>query len=331
MKAEMNNKIDILENEILHDYPDVMAELLCDHTTGRNIFWATNDYEALGDGYDFYSEIKIEAITGDNGQVIKPRVLKTKENQKGRAQKMAEIFTPSWICNAQINAVDNDWLGCENLFNVVSEDQRTWEATTQPITFPEDKTWEDYVYSPRLEITCGEAPYIVSRYDTTTGEFIQIQQRIGMLDRKLRVVNENTQTREEWLKMAEVAYKNIYGYEWQGDSLLLARENLLVTFIEYYQDRFGEKPSIESIQNIAHIVSWNLWQMDGLKFVIPKSCGDKEVVTEDIFGNKKVHIKPCMGCKKGDYYQHNGIYCKIMDWYQGKPIEFVSLLKKKKK
>lgn len=151
-----------------------------------------------------------------------------------------------------------------------------------------------------------------------------------MLDRKLRVVSENTQTPKEWLEMAEVAYKNIYGYEWQGDSLLLARENLLVTFIEYYQDKFGEKPSIESIQNIAHIVSWNLWQMDGLKLVVPNSCGDKEVVTEDLFGNKKVRIQPCMGCKKGDYFQHNGIYCKIMDWYQGKPIEFVSLLKKDK-
>jgi len=322
------NKVDILENDILQKYPDVLVELLHDHTTGRNIFWATNDYEERGGGYDFHSEITLETITGKNEGVIKPRVLKSKENQTGRSKEMAEVFTPSWICNAQINLVDDDWLGCENVFNIVSEDQRTWEATTKPITFPEGKTWEDYVYSPRLEITCGEAPYLVSRYDTTTGKFIPIQQRIGMLDRKLRVVNENTQTPKEWLEMAEVAYKNIYGYEWQGDSLLLARENLLVTFIEYYQDKFGEKPSIESIQNIAHIVSWNLWQMDGLKFVIPKSCGDKEVVTEDLFGNKEVKIQPCMGCKKDDYFQHNGIYCKIMDWYQGKPIEFVSLLKK---
>lgn len=325
------NKVDILENDILQRYPDVLAELLRDHTTGRNIFWATNDYEELGDGYNFVDEITIEIITGSNEGVIKPRVLKSKENQKGRAQKMAEIFTPSWICNAQINLVDNDWFGREGVFNAVSEDQCTWEATTEPIIFPEGKTWKDYVRSTRLEITCGEAPYIVSRYDTTTGNFIPIQQRIGMLDRKLRVVNENTKTPEEWLEMAEVAYKNIYGYEWQGDSLLLARENLLVTFIEYYQNKFGQKPSAKFIQNIAYIISWNLWQMDGLKFVVPKSCSDREIVTEDIFGNKSIKIQPCMGCKKNDYFQHNGIYCKVMNWTIEEPIEFVSQLKNKKK
>ena len=325
------NKVDILENDILQRYPDVLAELLRDHTTGRNIFWATNDYEERGEGYNFVDEITIEVITGSNEGVIKPRVLKTKENQKGRAQKMAEIFTPSWICNAQINLVDNDWFGREGVFNTVSEDQRTWEATTEPIIFLKGKTWKDYVRSTRLEITCGEAPYLVSRYDTTTGNFIPIQQRIGMLDRKLRVVNENTQTPEEWLKMVEVAYKNIYGYEWQGDSLLLARENLLVTFIEYYQNKFGEKPSAKSIQNIAYIISWNLWQMDGLKFVVPKSCSDREIVTEDIFGNRSVKIQPCIGCKKNDYFQHNGIYCKVMNWRIEEPIEFVSQLKNKKK
>lgn len=53
--------------------------------------------------------------------------------------------------------------------------------------------------SKRLEITCGEAPYIVSRYDAATGEIIPIERRIGILDRKLRVVNENTETEEDWL------------------------------------------------------------------------------------------------------------------------------------
>ena len=41
----------------------------------------------------------------------------------------------------------------------------------------------------RMEITCGEAPYLVSRYDTTTGEPIPIGRRIGLLDRKLCVIN----------------------------------------------------------------------------------------------------------------------------------------------
>ena len=39
----MNKEIvDIQENEILREYPEVMVQLLRDHTTGKNIFWATN-------------------------------------------------------------------------------------------------------------------------------------------------------------------------------------------------------------------------------------------------------------------------------------------------
>ena len=70
------------------------------------------------------------------------------------------------------------------------------------------KTWKDYVDSKRLEITCGEAPYIVSRYDVETGEVIEISRRVGILDRKLRVVNENAITEDEWMKWALRAVQN---------------------------------------------------------------------------------------------------------------------------
>lgn len=323
------NKVDILENDILQKYPDVLAELLRDHTTGHNIFWATNDYEELGEGYDFHSEITIEAITGENEGIIKPRVLKSKENQKGRSKKMAEIFTPSWVCNLQINYVDEEWFGCPGKFNVMSEDKRTWKSTQESVTFPVGKTWKDYIHSNRLEITCGEAPYIVSRYDTVTGEFIPLRERIGMLDRKIRLVNENTSTYDDWWNMMQWSYKSVYGYEWQGDSLLLARENLLISFMEYYLERFEKMPDTKEVMVISHIISWNLLQMDGLKFVVPESCSDKEiVVSEDLFGNRETKILPCEGCKKNNPHKHNGIYCKIMDWTCGESIEFVSLLKK---
>jgi hypothetical protein len=39
-----------------------------------------------------------------------------------------------------------------------------------------------------MEISCGEAPYLVSRYDTVSGNIISVDDRIGLLDRKLRVV-----------------------------------------------------------------------------------------------------------------------------------------------
>ena len=103
--------LDIRENDLLELSPEVLATLLRDHTTGRNIFWATHDYEAFGSGYDYHSEILPELITGKNGMVIRPRVLKSKENQTDRAKDMAEVFTPSWVCNAQNNLVDSAWFG----------------------------------------------------------------------------------------------------------------------------------------------------------------------------------------------------------------------------
>ena len=116
--------------------------------------------------------------------------------------------------------------------------------------------------SRRLEITCGEAPYLVSRYDTTTGELIVPPiRRIGFLDRKLRIVNENTSTEEEWLKWAIRAIQSCYGYEYQGDNLLIARINVLLSFYEYFIERWKHDPNMKILTRIANIISWNIWQM----------------------------------------------------------------------
>ena len=331
----MNFEPDINENDILTLGKEVLDALLRDHTTGENIFWATSDYECLGEGYGYKKPILPELVTGENNKVVMPRVLKSKEQQTSRAKDMAEVFTPSWVCNAQNNLVDEAWFGRKDVFNTTSDDGKAWEATADPITFPEGKTWKDYVRATRMEITCGEAPYLVSRYDTTTGEPIPLQQRIGMLDRKLRVVSENTTTSGEWLEMTQEAYKNIYGFEWQGDNLLLAREALLTSFIEYYQAKFGKAPLQKSILYIAYIISWNIWQMDGLKGVVPDSCKNGEIVIEhDLFGDteKKVY---CQGCQQDTIKGHNGIYCLIRDWGNKDPktgesnrkIRYIDLIK----
>jgi len=327
----MQVAIDILENELIEKYPNIFDLLLLDQTTQKNIFWATKNYEHLGDSYKFEAEISIDLISGDKGKVITPRVYKDKVLQISRSKEMAEVFTPSWICNAQNNLVDNAWFGMENVFNkeiVVNNKKKTWETTKEKIIFPEGKTWLDYVKDTRLEITCGEAPYLVSRYDTTTGIFIKVTDRIGLLDRKLRVVHENVENKDEWLEAVDLAYKNIYGFEWQGDSLLLAREALLITFIENFIYKFETEPTLESIQNIAHIISWNLWQMDGLKGVIPNSCKEEMVENSNIF-ETKTEVKKCKGCATQNMKLHNGIYCNIMDWEIGKAIKFVSLLENK--
>lgn len=327
--------IDILEDEILSWGHGILDILLCDRTTGKNIFWATHDYESLGTDYDYHSEIKPSLITGENRMTIRPRVQKTKERQTSRTKMKAEIFTPSWVCNIQNNITDESWFGRKGVFNTEDVDNMTWEVNTEPIVFSEGKTWQDYVSARRIEITCGEAPYLASRYDTTSGKLIAIENRIGLLDRKLRVVGENTSTPDEWLESAEIAYKNIYGFEWQGDSLLLARESLLVTFIEYFSSKFHTKPETSSIEKIAYIISWNLWQMDGLKFVVPNSCHDTKVSNGDMFNPIEI-VTACEGCEKNNIRKHNGVYCLIKNWGEknkdtgemGSTVRFVDLLKR---
>ena len=318
-------KVDIKENRILALDSTLLNILLKDNSSGKNIIWATDDYTQYDETYTKDRQITVFSVTGKNGSIIKPRVEKTKQEQLTRVRDKAEVFTPSWICNKQNNLVDNAWFGREGVFNV--EQEKTWTATQEKITFPDGKTWQDYVKANRLEISCGEAPYLASRYDTVSGNTIPVKERIGLLDRKLRIVSENVDDEQEWYEWAKQAVKSVYGYEWQGDNVLLARENLLFTFSDYYEDKFNKKPSKEWLREIAEILSWNIWQMDGLKFVIPNSCHNSKVVEYTLFG-EETHEEVCEGCKKNNPKRHNGIYCYVMDWETNKKVKFVSLIKK---
>ena len=232
--ADVTEKIDIKEEDIaLLNKGKVLNELLTDHTRRQMvraekghekdeayIIWATDDYfkdfeEKEGDDeqgiakddFKFDKPIHPKLILGSRRDLIMPRVLKDKIRQVARSKDKAEVFTPSWVCNAQNNLIDEAWFGRKDVFNTehVSEDgKHTWESTTEPISFEETgKTWEDYIRDTRMEITCGEAPYLVSRYDTTTGEEIALDRRIGLLDRKMRVIKENVKTLDDWKTWVE--------------------------------------------------------------------------------------------------------------------------------
>lgn len=321
-----NLKIDVKENYIFQLNNQLLEILLKDRTTNANLMWATSNYSDKGRGFTEKDFITIPKITGKNGNIIKPRIEKSKAIQLTRIKKNAEVFTPSWICNKQNNLVDAAWFGLANIFN--KETDTGWLTVKRAIPFKTTKAWQDYVRLTRLEITCGEAPYLVSRYDTTTGEIIPIEKRIGLLDRKLRVVGENTKSEKEWVEWATIAFKNTYGYDFQGDNVLLARENLLLTFADYYFYQFSVAPITEYLLQIADILSWNIWQMDGLKFVVPNSCHEEKIENVGLF-ETTVTVKHCEGCEKNDSHKHNGNYCKIMDWQMEKPIKFVNLLQDK--
>lgn len=306
--------IDVSESTVLKYGNQLLSILLKDRTTGKNITWASSDYSELGESYEAESEIKL--LSNRLPGFVKPRSDKAKESQVNRTRKKAEVFTPSWICNNQNNLIDEQWFGRTNVFNEPLNHK--WKTSKGIIEFPveKNKNWKSYVDARRMEITCGEAPYLVSRYDTVTGKHIEITDRIGLLDRKLRVVNENTDTESEWLFWVNRAYQSIYGYEYQGDNLLLARLNLLYTFVDYYMFRFDKAPELSELKKIATIISWNIWQMDGTTYSVPTcdvakreyqiSFFDDEIITE--FSNETQQL------------------CKIKDWRSKSIIIYKTLM-----
>lgn len=320
-------KLDMRENKLLNDYPGILEILLVDRTTGKNILWATDDYKEKGFG--FFDSIDIESVSGKNDGIIMPRVEKEKDLQTDRSKSMAEVFTPSWVVNIQNNKVDDGWFGLERKrFN--TEKEKSWITNYYKVCFPEKlgKGWRDYVCSPRLEVSCGEAPYITSRYDAVSGKYLKPKVRVGLLDRKLRVISENVTSESEWVTMAKEALKSIYGFEWQGDNILLARENVLLAVLEYFEYYYNKKPNIDDVIEYATIISWNIWQMDGIKCVIPLSCHDetKSDGFDLLTGEEVTHIEKCPGCVKENRLRHNGIYPIIMDWNANKTIRFVEIV-----
>lgn len=282
--------------------------LLQDKTTKKNIIWATNSYESYGSYYYGENQITEELISGLNQHIIQPRVYKSAEAQAARTQKHAEVFTPTWICNQMNNFCDEEWFGRKDVFNC--QEGKSWTAATGKIEFPAKKSWKRYVDSRRLEITCGEAPFLVSRYDASTGETIPIERRIGILDRKIRVIGENAESDTEWRKWCIRAFQSVYGYEYQGDNLLIGRINLLMTFVDYYVDRFHKEPTNAELRKIANIISWNLWQMDGLTGTVPYGVPEDNVEQLSMYGNEEVTG------------QTN---CRIFDWRASRSLEYNEL------
>ena len=295
-------KIDVLEELLYSCYPKTFNTLLSDKSTKKNLIWATRDYEMHGYGFQPDHEITPHRIAGIFRAIIQPRISKNIEIQIQRTRLKAEVFTPSWVCNVQNNLVDNIWFGRKNVFNI--ETKEGWVTNSSKIEFNEDKPWTEYVELRRMEVSCGEAPYLVSRYDNSTGNAIELKDRIGILDRKLRVVNENAKSKEEWLKWARHAVQSVYGYEFQGDNIVIARENILYTYLDNYKYFLNEEPVDNKLKTIANVIAWNIWQMDGLTLKPPFFYKDDG--TDQSFNE--------VG------------YCRIYDWKANNSFIFKSMI-----
>lgn len=279
----MNN--DIKGQHIQDIDPKLLKLFLSDKTTKKYLRWGSDNYIGYGEEYGADQEMSPELVIRSYEFIIQPRVIKTEEEKANRTKDRAEVFTPSWVCNEQ-------------------------------------KKWKDYVDARRLEVTCGEAPYLVSRYDTVSGDKIAVKDRIGLLDRKLRVIKENAADEEEWYQWTVRAFQSCYGYDFQGDNVFLARENLLFTFIEYFQEYMNQDPNFKQINEIANIIAWNIWQMNGITMTAPFSQAEaayKQISLFELYGDGKVEEDATI----------NEIPCKIFDWRAKRSMEFGSIVRGK--
>ena len=291
----------------------LLDRLLKDKATKGNILWATDAYESLGEFYTPGNEIRPQRITGEYSDLIKTRARRAMEQRTERTRQHAEVFTPLRIVKKMNDFADVQWFGRKQGIDKLTEEGK--------IYFSKQKHWKRYVDARRLEITCGEAPFLVTRYDVETGEAIPVEERIGLLDRKLRAVSENAADIEEWKTWALRAVQATYGYELQGDNLLIARVNVLFSVEEHLFSRWKQKPDRAWMEKLCNVICWNLWQMDGMKGCVPVEPKPTEeqlslfppVTTQtNLFGELEVHEIPC----------------RLYDWRWGRSISYTALREK---
>ena len=236
---------------------EIVKILLHDHTTGKNIIWATSEHST-------------QEISPADVEFIIPRHEKSRFEQKNRTRARAEIFTPPEVCEIQNNLVIVD-----------------------------TRDLEKFIDARFLEITCGEAPYITSRYNAATGEAVDFANRVGILDKKLKIIGKEAKSPADLIDFTLRAVKSVYGYEFQGDNLFLARKNIFLTVEEFLTGKIAAVELKNILLAVAYIISLNFWQMDG-----------------------RTNSPPFID----EYNLFGGADCIIFDWNEKKSIIFKSLL-----
>ena len=172
-----------------------------------------------------------DEITPQEALLIQPRYQKTREEKTKRTGAKAEVFTP--------------------LSTVAEINMSLWTAGEG----------RDTVEARWLEACCGEGAFITTRYDALTGEEIPPEKRMGFLDMKLRLPNADPL----------LCLKSCFGFEWQGDSLFLARKNVLLTYLE---------AGGADIDEACRVIRTRLFQMDGISWRLPDPRFDVRVAKQ---------------------------------------------------
>ena len=130
-------------------------------------------------------------------------------------------------------------------------------------------------------------------------------------------MNENAADEKKCLKWVTRAFQATYGYEFQGDNLLIARVNLLMTYDDYLQERWKRKSEAAELSKLINVIDWNIWQMDGLTGTIPYSKAQekfRQMTLFDMFGGETEEAE-----------ENRQPLCRIYDWRADNSLDFVRL------
>lgn len=177
-----------------------------------------------------------------------------------------------------------------------------------------DLFWDDpevrKLSATYLEITCGEAPFITTLRDMQDGRPIPVEERVGILDRKLAEADRLSETDSDFLPLAYLALTSVYGYEFQGDNLFFGRCNVLTCFLEAYERRYKAPAPAWVVNEAAEVVRWNFWQMDGLSCRLP------------IYGKNGEGLHHCKTKKAKEEWLKGTRQCMIKNWDTGQTGPF---------
>ena len=254
----MNSTIpSYIESRYMSYLERVREMLLKDFSSQSNIVFGTDSYERYGDGYGRFDPIDLSKIVNDGKFAIRRKIDKDDDDSYNRGKKYSETFTPSTVCKLMNDVIDDEYFGIDSVFS----DLKQIEGIS------EDKI-KDYVNQSSLEVACGEAPFLCSPYDSSNGNEIPIDDRIGMLDRKMHLIYANSDVYDSEVKLDLMleALSSCYGYEYQGDNLFVARINMLDSFSDHY-NRIMHRPIDEdTLYTASRIISECIVQMDGMSF-----------------------------------------------------------------
>ena len=183
-------------------------------------------------------------------------LLRPDKNAEDPQAEQAEFL--EW--NRKLNSLDAAWFGHEPAFN--TESASGWQTLSEPVAFDDPFHWKKYVIRPVFLFQAGRGQALVFRPFALGAQPMPYEKRMGILDRRLRIISENTREESEWLRWAESALQSLYGTDSSPLSIFQARLSAIMAVREAYAQRFGAQLPVREEKYMVTTLCWNLFQMD---------------------------------------------------------------------